>query len=113
MPEPTLLELAIIVNGIKITPLSQSNMFFDKANDGYQQHTAWAAPGDGVLVYDPFGGPVTQANQVDFTLWDPGAYRRRPRRQRKMPAALHDIVAFHDKFSVSGGHQLKFHHEYA
>ncbi len=39
------------------------------ANDGHQQHTAWAAPGEGVLVYDPAGGPVTQADQVDFTLW--------------------------------------------
>ncbi len=48
-------------------------MYFDMANDGYQQHTAWAAAGDGVLVYDPGGGAVTQANQVEFTLWDPAA----------------------------------------
>jgi len=60
-------------NGIKITPLSSSNMFFDLANDGYQQHTAWAGAGNGVLVYDPSGGAITQANQVNFTLWDPAA----------------------------------------
>jgi hypothetical protein len=59
--------------GIKITPLSSSNMFFDLANDGYEQHTAWAGIGNGVLVYDPSGGAVTQANQVGFTLWDPAA----------------------------------------
>ena len=48
-------------------------MFFDMANNGYAQRTAWAGAGNGVLVYDPSGGAVTQANQVNFTLWDPGA----------------------------------------
>jgi hypothetical protein len=66
-------ELDLSGNGIKITPLSSSNMFFGMANDGYEQRTAWAGAGDGVLVYDPGGGPVTQADQVDFTLWDPSA----------------------------------------
>ena len=28
--------------GIKITPLSSSNMFFDMSNDGFAQRTAWA-----------------------------------------------------------------------
>ncbi|MGO8780480.1 MAG: hypothetical protein ACLQKK_16455 [Rhodomicrobium sp.] len=60
-------------NGININPLSRSNMFFDMANDGYEQQTAWAGAGNGVLVYDPGGGPVTQADQVNFTLWDPSA----------------------------------------
>ena len=41
-------------------------MFFDMANNGYAQHTAWAGAGNGVLVYDPSGGPVTQANQVEL-----------------------------------------------
>ena len=59
--------------GIEITPLSQSNMFFDMANDGYEQHTAWAAPAMACWSTIPSGGPVTQANQVDFTLWDPSA----------------------------------------
>ena len=61
-------------NGIKITPLSSSNMFFDMANDGSQQQTAWAGAGNGVLVYNPTGGAsIRQANQVEFTLWDPTA----------------------------------------
>ncbi len=59
--------------GVKITPLSSSNMFFDMANNGFEQKTAWAGAGNGVLVYDPGGGPVTHANQVNFTLWDPSA----------------------------------------
>ena len=59
--------------GVHITPLSSSNMFFDMKNDGYEQHTAWAGAGDGVLVYDPGGGPVTEPDQVEFTLWDPAA----------------------------------------
>ncbi len=74
-PPPTTYPVVLDLNGngIKITPLSSSNMFFDMANDGYAQKTAWAGPGNGVLVYDPGGGPVTQANQVDFKLWDPSA----------------------------------------
>ena len=68
---PVVLDLS--GKGIGIDPLSQSNMFFDMANDGYKQHTAWAAAGNGVLVYDPSGGAVTQANQVEFTLWDAAA----------------------------------------
>ena len=48
-------------------------MFFDMANNGYEQRTAWAGAGNGVLVYDPSGGAVTQADQVDFMLWDPAA----------------------------------------
>ena len=68
---PVVLDLS--GKGIKITPLSSSNMFFGMANNGYAQHTAWAGAGNGVLVYDPSGGAVTQANQVNFTLWDPTA----------------------------------------
>ena len=68
---PVVLDLS--GKGIKITPLSSSNTYFDMANDGYQQHTAWAGAGNGVLVYDPSGGAITQANQVEFTLWDPTA----------------------------------------
>jgi hypothetical protein len=61
-------------NGIKITPLSSSNMFFDMAGDGYQHRTAWAGAGNGVLVLDLAGtGLITQRNQVVFTDWDPSA----------------------------------------
>jgi len=68
---PVVLDLA--GTGIKVTPLSSSNMFVDMANNGFVQRTAWAGAGEGVLVYDPSGGPITQANQFEFTLWDPSA----------------------------------------
>ena len=68
---PVVLDLS--GKGIKVTPLSSSNMFFDMANNGHEQRTAWAGAGNGVLVYDPSGGAVAQANQVNFTLWDPAA----------------------------------------
>ena len=41
--------------GIKITPLSSSDTFFDMTGDGYQHRTAWAAAGNGVLVLDVDG----------------------------------------------------------
>jgi hypothetical protein len=34
----------------RVTPLSSSNMFFDMANSGYHQHTAWGGAGNGVLA---------------------------------------------------------------
>lgn len=58
-------------DGIDITPLSSSNMFFDMAGDGRQHHTAWAGTGDGVLVLDLGNdGQITQRNEVVFTDWD-------------------------------------------
>ncbi len=61
-------------NGIKITQLSSSSMFFDMTGDGQQNLTAWAGAGNGVLFYDPTGtGQLTQADQIDFMDWDPGA----------------------------------------
>jgi len=38
--------------GIKITPVGASDTFFDLAGDGRAHRTAWAAPGNGVLVLD-------------------------------------------------------------
>ena len=38
--------------GIKITPKSSSNFFYDMAGDGRQDRTAWAGAGNGVLVLD-------------------------------------------------------------
>jgi trimeric autotransporter adhesin len=58
-------------DGIEVTPLSSSNMFFDMMGDGHQNRTAWAGAGDGVLVFDVDGdGQVTQRNEVVFTDWD-------------------------------------------
>ncbi len=69
---PVLLDLT--GNGINITQFSSSNTWFDTAGDGYQHRTAWAGAGNGVLVYDTNGdGKITQANQINFTLWDPTA----------------------------------------
>src|SRR5439155_960303 len=58
----------------KVGPASSSNHYFDAAGDGYQHATAWAGAGNGVLVLDRNGdGNISQANQVDFKLWDPTA----------------------------------------
>src|SRR5262245_25558785 len=58
-------------DGIEITPLASSNMFFDIAGDGRQHRTAWAGAGDGVLVLDVGNdGQITQRNEVVFTDWD-------------------------------------------
>src|SRR5262249_3144135 len=58
-------------DGIKITPLASSNMFFDMAGDGRQHRTAWAGAGDGVLVLDAGNdGQIAQRNEVVFTDWD-------------------------------------------
>jgi hypothetical protein len=70
--EPVVLDLT--GKGINITPLSQSNKFFNAKGDGYQHKTAWAGAGNGVLFIDTTSkGQLTQANQVVFTDWDPTA----------------------------------------
>lgn len=69
---PVVLDLS--GNGINITQLSSSNVFFDATGSGVQNQTAWAGAGSGVLFYDSTGtGQLTQANQVIFTDWDPSA----------------------------------------
>jgi hypothetical protein len=61
-------------HGIKITPLTSSNTFFNITGSGRQNPTAWAGAGNGVLFFDPTGqGQLTQEKQVVFTAWDPGA----------------------------------------
>ncbi len=60
--------------GIKITPLSSSDTFFNITGNGQQHLTAWAGKGNGVLFFDPTGtGQLTQEKQIVFTAWDPGA----------------------------------------
>lgn len=69
---PVILDLAGA--GIKITQKTQSNQFFDMANDGFQHLTAWAGAGNAVLFYDPTGkGALSRADQVVFTDLDPSA----------------------------------------
>jgi hypothetical protein len=60
--------------GINITPLTSSNQFFDMTGNGYQNRTAWAGAGNGVLVFDPtHSGKITSPKEFEFTLWDPTA----------------------------------------
>jgi uncharacterized protein YcsI (UPF0317 family) len=69
---PVVLDLS--GKGIKITPRGSSNHFFDMTGDGYQNRTAWAGPGNGVLVFDPTGShKITSPMQFEFTRWDPTA----------------------------------------
>jgi trimeric autotransporter adhesin len=75
---PIVLDVAGVLGvpdgGIKITPLSSSDTFFDMAGSGHQNLTAWAGAGNGVLFFDPTGhGQLTQEKQIVFSAWDPGA----------------------------------------
>jgi hypothetical protein len=61
-------------NGLQVTELNNSSVFFDSTDDGLQNRTAWAAAGDGVLFIDVNGdGTITEARQFVFTEWDPTA----------------------------------------
>lgn len=61
-------------DGLEITPVTSSNMYYDMNGDGKQNRTAWAGAGDGVLVRDfDNDGVIELANEVDFTAWDPTA----------------------------------------
>jgi hypothetical protein len=66
---PVVLDLS--GNGINITPVTSSNQFFDMTGDGYQNRTAWAGPGNGVLVIDLSGvGNINNPRDFEFTKWD-------------------------------------------
>ncbi len=66
--------LDLVGKGVKITPLTSSNVFYDMTGDGYQNRTAWAGAGNAVLFLDPNNtNAITQANQIIFTDWDPSA----------------------------------------
>src|ERR1700722_453475 len=67
--QPVVLDLT--GNGINITQLTSSNQFFDMTGDGYQNRTAWAGAGNGVLVLDQSGtGDINTPMDFEFTLWD-------------------------------------------
>jgi len=60
--------------GINITELGSSGQYVDMTGSGYQNRTAWAGAGNGVLVLDLLGnGKIEQPNQYQFTAWDPTA----------------------------------------
>jgi hypothetical protein len=70
--QPVVLDLS--GKGIDITQLTSSNIFMDMTGDGYQNRTAWAGAGDGVLAIDPTGsGAITTPMDFEFTQWDPTA----------------------------------------
>jgi hypothetical protein len=69
---PVVLDLS--GHGINITPLGSSNHFHDMAGGGLKHRTAWAGPGNGVLVLDLDGtGKVDTPRSFQFTAWDPTA----------------------------------------
>ncbi|WP_431310711.1 DUF4214 domain-containing protein [Labrys miyagiensis] len=61
-------------NGLKVTSLSSSTQFVEENGDGYQNRTAWAGAGDGVLVFDAdHDGKISEEKEYVFTDWDPSA----------------------------------------
>jgi hypothetical protein len=70
--QPVVLDLT--GNGINITQLSSSSQFHDMTGDGYQNRTAWAGAGNGVLAIDLKGtGVIDTPDEFEFTDWDPTA----------------------------------------
>lgn len=68
-------------DGISITERTASNTYRDVNGDGTEHRTAWAAAGDGVLVYDYTGtGDVDSPQAFQFTTWDPTATSDMPAR---------------------------------
>lgn len=66
---PVLLDLS--GNGLSVNPLFSSSQFVDLDGDGYQQRTAWADAGEGVLVLDADGdGKISRSSEFVFTEWD-------------------------------------------
>ena len=60
-------------NGIQITSLDRSTVFWD-GGDGLEHRAAWAGAGDGVLFYDPDNtGEISERRQYVFTDWDRAA----------------------------------------
>ncbi len=69
---PVLLDLS--GDGISIDTLETSSIYVDVDGNGYQQKTAWAGKGDGVLVLDADGdGKISRSSEFVFTEWDSSA----------------------------------------
>lgn len=79
--------------GINITELGSSGQYVDMTGGGYQNRTAWAGAGNGVLVFDVNGnGIVDSSNEFEFTAWD--------------PTATSDMQALRDVFDTNHNGQL-------
>jgi Ca2+-binding RTX toxin-like protein len=70
--KPVLLDLT--GNGINLSELTSSHVFFDTAGDGYKHRTAWAGVGNGVLAIDADNDEkITERKEIVFADWDPSA----------------------------------------
>jgi hypothetical protein len=79
--------------GINITELGSSDQYIDMTGSGYQNRTAWAGAGNGVLVFDVNGnGIVDSSSEFEFTEWD--------------PTATSDMQALRDVFDTNHNGQL-------
>ncbi|WP_250645460.1 Ig-like domain-containing protein [Salidesulfovibrio onnuriiensis] len=57
-------------DGVELTELDESNVFYDMDDDGYREKTGWVAPDDALLVIDIDGdGVIDQAKEVAIKLW--------------------------------------------
>ena len=61
-------------DGIEISDLDESSIFFDINGDGYRNQVAWAGPDGGFLAYDKDGNDlVTDHDEIVFTGYVAGA----------------------------------------
>jgi Ca2+-binding RTX toxin-like protein len=58
--------LVINLNGTGLAATTSISLGtqFDLQNNGFQQLTAWAGPGSGILAFDPTGGAITNGSQL-------------------------------------------------
>lgn len=69
---PVLLDVS--GNGLSVETMSASNKFLDLDGNGFEQQTAWAGQGNGVLVLDADGdGKISRSSEFVFTEWDSSA----------------------------------------
>jgi Ca2+-binding RTX toxin-like protein len=60
--------------GISITPLAGSTTYFDTTGSGYSNQTAWIAPSDAFLVFNPtHATQMSSASTINFANLVPGA----------------------------------------
>jgi hypothetical protein len=59
--EPLVLNLT---GGSALTMSLNAGVYFDYNNNGFEQATGWVALGQGILVYDPSGGNVTNGSEL-------------------------------------------------
>ena len=67
----------VVVNlaggAVETISAAESGVIFDMLGDGTAEHTGWITPGEGFLVADPTGAPITSRAQMFSDLLVPGA----------------------------------------